>query len=69
MDSQRFTEEAVDFQRKVMWFSGLGNHTYLPPCERSRHWAVGQLPVLTWAQLRSWFAACHAVTGGRRNVC
>jgi hypothetical protein len=31
--SQRFTEEAVDFQRKVMWFSGLGNKTYLPPCE------------------------------------
>jgi len=29
--SQRFTEEAVDFQRKVMWFSGLGNETYLPP--------------------------------------
>jgi hypothetical protein len=26
-----FTPEAVDFQRKVLWFGGLGNETYLPP--------------------------------------
>lgn len=32
-DSQRFTTESVDFQRKVLWHSGLGQQTYLPPCE------------------------------------
>ncbi|KAF6266311.1 FAE1/Type III polyketide synthase-like protein-domain-containing protein [Scenedesmus sp. NREL 46B-D3] len=30
-NSQVFTPEAVDFQRKVLWFGGLGNETYLPP--------------------------------------
>lgn len=30
-NSKLFTKEAVDFQRKVLWFGGLGNETYMPP--------------------------------------
>lgn len=30
---QAFTQESLDFQEKVLARSGLGEETYLPPCE------------------------------------
>lgn len=29
---QRFTEDELDFQKKILYRSGLGNETYVPPC-------------------------------------
>jgi hypothetical protein len=30
---QRFTDEELDFQKKILYRSGLGDETYVPPCE------------------------------------
>jgi hypothetical protein len=30
---QRFDETELDFQEKILYRSGLGDETYIPPCE------------------------------------
>jgi hypothetical protein len=30
---QRFTDDELDFQKRILYRSGLGDETYVPPCE------------------------------------
>eukprot|EP00775_Hariotina_reticulata_P008863 gene8863-9042_t len=55
-----FPTEAIDFQRKVLWFGGLGNETYLPP------W-LGHLPQTTSME-KAWLEFDLVVTKACRDL-
>jgi hypothetical protein len=52
-DAQKFTEEELDFQEKILYRSGLGDETAVPPCECVRVDTQGfsQQPLLRHSEL------------------
>lgn len=59
---QRFTDEELDFQKKILYRSGLGDETYVPPCELlpacsdAFLQALAAQPVMQWLQVRAYLA-------------
>eukprot|EP00882_Tetradesmus_deserticola_P023715 GHRQ01025822.1.p1 GENE.GHRQ01025822.1~~GHRQ01025822.1.p1 ORF type:complete len:261 (+),score=32.01 GHRQ01025822.1:406-1188(+) len=64
----RFTDEELDFQKKILYRSGLGDETYVPPCEcrclcpaslpARAYWAASQAMSSLWSKTSTFSPAC-----------